>query len=314
MKVVDSEIKLIPQIDIDYELDNTSSVEDISKAQNSLFKNVLDHIEACNNICYNISIDESLKKHNNFDILEHGTLYLTIPISKPDPDNKEDYMMRMNIVNFYQNNPYSVVKGYKSTEEGVLYVYFITTNYRVIVDNERHNDLIFLFNNSEYHAKRLTYAISCSDHVANEILQRNRFLSISKGPKELVQDTLLVIKPSILEDDGDKTANWIESCKKAKAFYKSLQENSDNPEQFLPNTTRVSLIISCFTDDLEKLYKSIEFSNNSDYKNIINAIIYDKDNAEINEELANEMVKENKKESGEVETIEDSEGEPVIPK
>ena len=101
MKVIDPEVKLLKQKDFGYDLDNNSSIEDISKVQNSLFKGVLDHIEECSLICNNVSVKE-LSDIRKLDILRHGTVYLTVPVGKPDPGNNEDYMRRMQIVNFYQ--------------------------------------------------------------------------------------------------------------------------------------------------------------------------------------------------------------------
>lgn len=314
MKVIDPEVKLINQVDVNYNLDKDSSPEDISKIQNELFQDILDHIECCNNICYDNDLKESIKDGNNLRVLEHGTVYLTVPVGKPDPNNTEDYMRRMRIVNFYQNDPESIVKGYRSDEENVLYVYFITTNYKVIVENDRHTDLIFLFNNSQYHHQRLTYSLKTNRNVANKLL-KIKYLSVDISDPIIENDEIVLV--SHLFDNNPVAKNtWIDICKESYKLYQALLDSGLSKEaasKVLPDTVQVNVALTGFKEDFEKLFDSIKSSDDTDYCDIIHMITYDTDNKEIDEELANEMVEENQEEQTVVEEGTTTEGNIDIP-
>ena len=70
------------------------------------------HIEKCGRTCYRSEdkiTDESYQKFikmlenaNHGAMLEHGTVYLTIPLGTPLDDMQ--YMWKMDIVKFFQNN------------------------------------------------------------------------------------------------------------------------------------------------------------------------------------------------------------------
>lgn len=65
-------------------------------------------------------------------VLEHGTVYLKI--EKCSPIKDMDYFRKMDIIRRYKSNKYSKVVEY--TENNYGHIYYITTNYRVITENE----------------------------------------------------------------------------------------------------------------------------------------------------------------------------------
>lgn len=115
---------------------------------------ILKHIEKCAKVCYkseNNITDTSYKKFVETLInkghdrpLEFGTVYLNLNIlNLSDKDTKQYYDT---LCAFYNNNPYS------RNNDG-----FVTTNYRVIVENKRFDDLNnFLCWPTEHHDKRYT--------------------------------------------------------------------------------------------------------------------------------------------------------------
>ena len=98
---------------------------------------------------------DSLIKKGHLSPLEFGTVYLTVP-------NSED-------ISFYSNNPYSKVRCDNQS-------YFITTNYRVIIENNRLHDLNYMTLPFE-HERRLTYKFIISEAIAREF-NRHRTHSI----------------------------------------------------------------------------------------------------------------------------------------
>lgn len=304
MQIINPKVEILKQIDSSSILNDNSSVEDISKAQGELFENIINHLENCNTFLQRDNLKDSIQEGKNLDILEHGTVYLTIPVGKPNPGDTEDYMRRMQIVNFYQNDPDSIVKGYKSNEEDVLYVYFITTNYRVIIENNRHTDLIFLFNVSEYHVKRDTYSIITNRYTANK-LSKLKYLSVSISDPIVEENNITIVSNSFGENTVAKNS-WIDLCKGSYKIYESLINNGSsksNAYKVLPDTVAVNVIITGFNDDFETVIKTLDDEDDIDYCDIIHMIAYDHDNSKIEEEIADEMAEENSEELPNEETV-----------
>lgn len=297
MQIINPKVEILKQLDSSSILKDSSSVEDISKAQGELFENILNHLDNCNTILQRDNLKDSVQEGKNLDILEHGTVYLTIPVGKPNPGDTEDYMRRMQIVNFYQNDPNSIVKGYKSNEEDVLYVYFITTNYKVIIENNRHTDLIFLFNVSEYHVRRDTYSIITNRYTANK-LSKLKYLSVSISDPIVEENNITMVTNSFGENIVAKNS-WIDLCKGSYKIYESMINNGSsksNAYKILPDTVAVNVIITGFNDDFETAIKTLNGEDDVDYCDIIHMIAYDHDNSKIEEEIADEMVEENSEE------------------
>ena len=131
--------------------------EIIEQKYDDLLPDMFRHIELCGRNCYKsedrITEDsykkfvEMLEKSNHGAMLEHGTVYLTIPLGTPIDDPQ--YIWKMDIVRFFQDNRFSIVKkkkvneivnveikGYGMRTQASATFYFITTNWRVIVENE----------------------------------------------------------------------------------------------------------------------------------------------------------------------------------
>ena len=96
-------------------------------------------------------------------MLEHGTVYLRVPYSEaysnlPTNSNwvEDNYCM----------NPYSVVKGDGKN-------YYITSNYRVLIERGWLDDLKYICEPTEHHARRVTVKFIC-DRVTGESFLRHR--------------------------------------------------------------------------------------------------------------------------------------------
>ena len=109
-------------------------------------------------------------------VLEQGTVYLYFP-----------YLLYNNTVLKYKNNPYSKVEfnsniiwgengEKKCLPLGYGYAgYYITTNYRVIIENHWESDLTFICEPTEYHQKRISVRFICSRAIANELVRHRVF-------------------------------------------------------------------------------------------------------------------------------------------
>lgn len=159
-----------------------SSVTNITP-QIYLEEDILKHIELCGRTCYKseskITDDSAekfvnmLKKNKHRSVLEHGTVYLFTTC-----DGSAAGAFNHSIAYKYSKNPYSVV-----TTDGMMDLQglYITTNYRVIVENGWEDDLKYLVDEpiKPYHVERLTFRITCSRAIANEVV-RHRQMSFSQ--------------------------------------------------------------------------------------------------------------------------------------
>lgn len=164
--------------------------------QGSTLDEIWDHIARCTRVCYQSTLknkDENSQEfcfrtilaNKHYAMLEHGTIYLTIALGSPIEE--KEYILKSNLIRFFQNNIYSKVKEHSNT-------YYITTNMRVIIENKEveipkeleeytvYTEILteaisnFISEPTEFHEKRHTIYCITDRGVWNEII-RNRSLS-----------------------------------------------------------------------------------------------------------------------------------------
>lgn len=108
---------------------------------------------------------EMLKSKQHLSVLEHGTVYLQSLGVFLDPEDT-DVAYGNYFVSHYIHNPYSKVKIIHD-EEWKANIY-ITTNYRVLVENNWLGDLQHVCEPTEYHQKRITVRFICDRGVLQE--------------------------------------------------------------------------------------------------------------------------------------------------
>lgn len=200
--------------------------------------NMYKHIERCGRVCYrseNRITDGSaerfvkgLIKTKHYSVLEHGTVYLDYPSNEKET------------LEFYKINPYSKLYINKKGN------FSITTNYRVIIENNRESDLKYLTVPDEYYHIRHTVLMTTCIQVYKE-LTRQRYLSPS------IESTRYC-NYSVTSKFGDMkfvVAPWFKYIKEGKVILK--EENNwkfqigctkENPEGSvfeLQHTTEDSL-------------------------------------------------------------------------
>lgn len=97
----------------------------------------------------------SLIKRGHGSPLEHGTVYLSIPFKYASAPHTADHAYE------YATNKYSKV----NVTDNTLY---ITTNFRVLVENDWLDDLKYLCEPTEYHEKRISVMITCPIGISRE--------------------------------------------------------------------------------------------------------------------------------------------------
>ena len=247
------------------------------------YNDIIKHIELCGRTCYKSEdkiTDSSaekfvnmLKSNHHMSVLEHGTVYLTIPI---DLHKTPQYVIEQShIINHYQANPYSIVNF--NNEENT---YYITTNYRVLIENGWEDDFTKYFwdSPSEQHEQRYTFRITCSRAIANEIV-RHRQMSYSQEStrycnysKSKFGGELTFIKPEWLGEEAFNTINtkpvnvnklndieynYFNTLWESENSYMSLTKNikPENARGVLPLDLKTDLIVTGTKSQWDAFFK-----------------------------------------------------------
>lgn len=193
-------------------------------------------------------------------MLEHGTIYLKI---------RETVNGNVPPAMLYWRDPanqkYSKVVKYN----GELYV---TTNMRVLVENNRMDDLQYLVEPTEHHEKRITAKFICDRGVSHEFV-RHRVFSFAQEStrycnysKDKFGNELTFIKPSwsYFKNTSYKDVGYFDgdvfesSLKKAESYYFKLIEKGWKPQQarqVLPNATKTELVMTGFESDWKHFFE-----------------------------------------------------------
>lgn len=206
-------------------------------------------------------------------MLEHGTVYLKIVGDEI-------------ISNKYKNNPYSkVILEYPKKDVPNIYcvpTHNITTNYRVLVENEWLDDLKYLCEPTLFHERRTTVKFICDRGVSHEFV-RHRVFSFAQEStrycnysKDKFGNELIFIIPNwfnkyINEDYSninisdwniglniaDAETNWLYAMMYSEKAYISSINNGMKPQQarsVLPNSLKTELVMTGFNDDWQHFF------------------------------------------------------------
>ena len=106
------------------------------------------------------SFVDRMIKSGHGAMLEHGTVYLKIPAGLMEVVNQTYHK--------YLSNPYSKAICRYVPLDGYIYV---TTNYRVLVENNWLDDLKYICEPTEYHERRVTVHFVCDRGVSHEFVR-----------------------------------------------------------------------------------------------------------------------------------------------
>lgn len=207
---------------------------------------VFEMIKTAGQTCYDSESNRTpfdfvqmLIKSGHGAMLEHGTVYLTLEINKDNctkafeypsakftaPYNWSDVVGHIRAK--YKDNPYSFVHDVQhGTTNSPVHSYYITTNYRVIVENGWERDLQFITAPTEYHEKRVTVRFTTQIAISREY-NRHRVDSIAEQStrycnysKDKYDGQVTIVKPT-----------WVDISK-----YEGIEDVLvDGGEQFLIN-------------------------------------------------------------------------------
>lgn len=201
-------------------------------------------------------------------MLEHGTVYLQLP-------DTEDFV-------FYHENPYSKLR---LCPDGS---FAVTTNYRVLVENNKLEDLKYICDPMEYHEMRYSFKFTTDRGVSHELV-RHRVFSFAQEStrycnysKDKFGNELTFIRPSWSSlpfgefkallpakdlpngavayndnrfaeaSDCDQDIIFVRTCLQAEGSYKALLDKGCTPQearQVLPNALKTEIVMTGFASD-----------------------------------------------------------------
>lgn len=239
--------------------------------KDELINSVYRQIEVAGRTCYKSEdkitetsakefVDRMVKSRHGA-MLEHGTVYLRIP------DVSSDGQWVYPAKGKYLGNKYSVTK---SRLEGVAQnpysVFYVTTNYRVLVENNWLDDLQYICEPTEFHEKRVTVKFMCDRGVSHEFV-RHRVFSFAQEStrycnysKDKFGKECTFIEPCwFKEDTYYATRKMYESTLTyAEKMYFSLLDMNWKPQQaraVLPNSLKTELIMTGTLTQWEGFFK-----------------------------------------------------------
>lgn len=217
-------------------------------------------------------------------MLEHGTVYLkceTEVINRyihPEDGEEEDF----NKLEKYEYNSYSV------TNDDGIYLY-VTTNLRVLVENDWLDDLQYICEPTVYHEKRITVKFICDRGVSHEFVRHRvfsfaqestRYCNYSKDKFDsectfIIPCWLNIVEGSytledveekydrcLITDSGkgitNEAAEYIRSLIYSEKTYFSLLDRNWRPQQaraVLPNSLKTELVMTGLVSDWKHFFE-----------------------------------------------------------
>lgn len=213
-------------------------------------------------------------------MLEHGTIYLTIDGEDPNLSKiQSNPHTKVNLV------PYEVLTEDNYT---ISYKAYITTNLRVLIENNLKELLCYQVDPTEHHEKRITAKFICDRGVSHEFV-RHRVFSFAQESqrycnysKDKFNNELTFIKPTwldiptgdytywdgdwcdidnmkiLLPSDKGVADNFLWCLNNARMQYRLLINKGLKPQEargVLPNATKTELVMTGFESDWEGFFK-----------------------------------------------------------
>lgn len=186
-----------------------------------------------------------LKDRGHYSPLEHGTVYLYVFF----PDVEEELIVYKQR---YYRNPYTKVV-YKVTEDG--HHLYITTNMRVLVENNWLDDLQYLCEPTEHHEKRVTVKMNCSIGISREF-NRHRVNSICEQStrycnysKDKFGNELTFVIPEWIKDIMNDIASSIDWVTGQTQDYILQMPMAETVSKYGPIMSRA---VNCWIDSMKK--------------------------------------------------------------
>lgn len=223
-------------------------------------KGIYQQIEMAGRTCYRSQRPEGqtakdfvdrMIKSGHGAMLEHGTVYLKIPVDWELYE--EQCLPYRDEIDEYLHNKYS-----KCTTDGD-YIY-LSTNYRVIIENKWEDLLEYLCEPTEYHEKRITVRFVTSNGIAREFT-RHRVFSFAQESTRYCNYTNQVKfgnELTYIHNSDEINIEQKDVYERIEGCYKNLIANGMKPQMardILPLALKTELVMTGFASDWQHLFR-----------------------------------------------------------
>lgn len=277
MKIVNQSYEILEQEIPVHKLDDYSGYH----FREQYLENMYKHIERCGRTCYKsedrITPDSSKKfvdgliKSKHLSVLEHGTIYLAMPMETIIPISANGWSKYLG--KYSKSGVVCEINGEKRVA--------VTTNYRVLVENNWLDDLQYLCEPTKYHELRHTVLLHSCIHVYKDLtrhrkmsfsIESTRYCNYLKGKfgselkfvrlpwtKIIPGDYDSSILQKLYDDDvmPIEDINLIASLCSTEETYMYLIKGKWEPQQaaeVLPQCTAADVIMSGFESDWRHVF------------------------------------------------------------
>lgn len=260
---------------------------EILEQKDFTLKGIKQFIEKCGRVCYKSEdkitdtsyekFVDMLVKRDHARPLEFGTVYLKY-MWNGKVCKSCNQVSPNKVLDRYCTNKYSIVKYHGNDT-------YITTNYRVIIENGWEDDLKYLCEPTEYHAKRYTVHFITSRGIMDEfrthvglshLAESTRYCNYDKDRfgneitcvipcycSDLIEGNsydLSVCEYGLIQAENlsEKSAKWVESMCQAEQDYMDLLNNGCTAQEardVLPLGIKSELISCGFEDAWENFIR-----------------------------------------------------------
>ena len=228
--------------------------------QSAGLEGVYKMIEYAGRVCYKSEdkiTEDSAKpfvdrmiKSGHGAMLEHGTVYLQY----------ETVKSAINPLTKYYLNKYSKVKAKEGATEETMRL-FVTTNLRVLVENDWLDDLQYICEPTEYHERRVTVHFTADAGVMREFF-RHRVFSMAQEStrycnylRDKFSNSITVIYPSWLKEEEE--LEFEEDMRVIEELYFKWLNKGWTAQQarvFLPLGVKAEAVMTGFTSDFKHFF------------------------------------------------------------
>lgn len=193
----------------------------------------------------------------HYAMLEHGTVYLKIRkgtyayshyvvVCEPD----DDFMSSSRELSY---RPYTKV----NIQDDYIYV---TTNYRVLVENGWLNDLKYLCEPTEYHEKRVTVRFVTSNGIAREFTRHRVFSFAQESTRycNYTNQAKFGNELTYIHNSDEINIEQKDVYERIERCYKNLIANGMKPQMardILPLALKTELVMTGFVSDWKYLFR-----------------------------------------------------------
>lgn len=201
---------------------------------------------------------EKLIKAEHLSCLEHGTVYLKLTPSE------------IHIYHKYRDNPYTKVHITYSGDPYPVPTYYISTNYRMLIEHGWLDDLKYLCEPTEHHERRIGVFFNSDIGTMRELFRHRRMSYIQESSRfcnylnRKFNGEVTFIQPPWLPDAEDiDNSTYADLCFRqalhdAEDKYLTLLKEGWKPEQarnVLPLATKSEAIVTGFVSDWKHIFR-----------------------------------------------------------